>query len=249
MAGVNVAGIEPVPVSAALCSLLLASSLALRVPVIFPSAVGVNVTLTVQWLWAAKVVVHVVADTPKSPAVAIVMLFNGTPWLLVRVNNLGALVVPTAWALKTAVAGVSVAGPTPKPDNATVCGLLRALSVKVSVPRQHAQHFGREGDVHHAVRAYGQCGFARGRGNREIGAHGDPADGQQRIAAVGRLHRPGQAGGVDDLISKLQQGGRDHDDQRHIIDIHDVQSGVGTEIGMGVRKRVAVFSRQASVEG
>ena len=53
---------------------------------------------------------------------------------MVKVNAFAALVVPTAWAAYVEVAGISVAGRTPVPDSGTVCGLLGALSAKVSVP-------------------------------------------------------------------------------------------------------------------
>jgi len=45
-----------------------------------------------------------------------------------------ALVLPTFVFGKVNMPGVSVTGSTPVPDSVTVCGLLRALSVKVSVP-------------------------------------------------------------------------------------------------------------------
>jgi hypothetical protein len=114
--------------------LLLALSLTLGCPVLFPVAVGVNVTLVAHLLLAAKLVVHVVADTAKSPLVVITMLVRAALWLLVRVNVFAALVVPTACDAYVALVGVSVAGSAPVLDNGTVCGLLEALSVRVSVP-------------------------------------------------------------------------------------------------------------------
>ena len=67
----SVAGIEPVPVSTAVCGLLLAMSLTLSFPVLFPSPVGVNVTLIVHLLFTATGGVQVVEDTAKSPVVEI----------------------------------------------------------------------------------------------------------------------------------------------------------------------------------
>ena len=86
----------PVPVRFDVCGLLLALSLALSFPVLVPMAVGLNVTLIVHFPLAARVAVQVVAETAKSPVVEIVMLVSATVWLLVRVNVLAGLVVPTA---------------------------------------------------------------------------------------------------------------------------------------------------------
>ena len=71
-------GQSPVPVKAAACGLLLALSLILSCPVLVPFAVGVKVTLIVHFAFAARLVVQVVADTAKSPVVAIPMLVNAT---------------------------------------------------------------------------------------------------------------------------------------------------------------------------
>src|SRR5580692_7448821 len=86
---------SPVPFRLEVCGLLLALSLTLSCPVLFPVAVGVNVTLVVHLLLAAKPVVHVVADTAKSPLVVITMPVRAALWLLVRVKVFAALVVPT----------------------------------------------------------------------------------------------------------------------------------------------------------
>ena len=116
------------------CGLLLALSLTLSVAVVLPNAVGVKLTLIVHLLWAARLVVHVVADTAKSPVVEIAMLLNVTLWLLVRVKVLSVLVVPTAHIPKAASGGVSAAGSAPVPVSAEVWGLLLALSLTLSVP-------------------------------------------------------------------------------------------------------------------
>jgi hypothetical protein len=95
LGGINVAGSTPEPVSAALWGLLLAPLLTLNSPVLLPNAVGVNVTLIVHLRLAARLVVHVVADTAKSPVAEIAMLVSSAVWLLVKVNVLATLVVPT----------------------------------------------------------------------------------------------------------------------------------------------------------
>ena len=59
---------------------MLALSLTVSLPFLVPAAVGVNVTLIVHVLLAARPVVQVVADTAKSPVVDIAMPFNVTLW-------------------------------------------------------------------------------------------------------------------------------------------------------------------------
>lgn len=73
----------------------MALSAALNVPVLVPMAVGWNTTLMVQWLLAARVVAHVVAETLKSAVVEIAMPLRVTLCLLVSVNTFARLVVPT----------------------------------------------------------------------------------------------------------------------------------------------------------
>ena len=68
----------PVPFRADVCGLLLAPSLTLSWPVLVPVCVGVNVTLIVHLPLAARLVVHVVAETAKSPVVEIAMPVSAT---------------------------------------------------------------------------------------------------------------------------------------------------------------------------
>jgi hypothetical protein len=77
---------------------LLALSLTLNRPVRVPFAVGVNVTLIVQLLLAARLVVHVVDDTAKFPVVEITRLVRAMVSLFVSVNVFARLVVPTVRA-------------------------------------------------------------------------------------------------------------------------------------------------------
>jgi hypothetical protein len=88
----------PVPVRADVCGLLLALSLTFNVPVRVPVPVGVNVTLILQVDFAARLVVHVVVETAKSPVVEIAMLVRATFCLLDSVNTFAGLVVPTVRA-------------------------------------------------------------------------------------------------------------------------------------------------------
>ena len=106
----------------------------LSVPVRVPVAVGVNVTLMVQLVLAARLVVHVLDETAKSPVVEIEMPVSDTACLLARVKVFAGLVVPTISVANVALVGVSLACTPPVPDRATVCGLPGELSVSVNVP-------------------------------------------------------------------------------------------------------------------
>jgi hypothetical protein len=60
-----------VPFNPAVCGLSPAVSLTVNCPARVPVAVGAKVTLMVHLLFVARVVPQVVADTAKSPVVAI----------------------------------------------------------------------------------------------------------------------------------------------------------------------------------
>ena len=124
----------PVPVSVDFCGLLFAVSLTLNVPDLVPVALGLKTTLIEHFDLAARLVVQVVEETLKSPLAEITMLPSATLRLLVNVNTLAALVVPTVCEAYVALAGVNAAGSTPTPESETVCGLLEALSVMVNFP-------------------------------------------------------------------------------------------------------------------
>jgi hypothetical protein len=124
----------PVPVRLEVCGLPIALSATLNVPVLVPTAVGVNTTLMVQDDSALRLLVQVVAETLKSPVVEIAMPVSDTFCLLLRVNTFAGLVVPTFCAGYVLLAGVNVAWGAPVPESETVCGLLGELSVIVRVP-------------------------------------------------------------------------------------------------------------------
>ena len=90
-----VAGYLPVPVRLEVCGLFEALSDTLNVPVLVPTAVGVNVTLIVQLVVGGRLPGQVCAETAKSPVVATVIPVRNALCLLVRVNVFAALVVPT----------------------------------------------------------------------------------------------------------------------------------------------------------
>ena len=107
------------------------SSTATRVPF----AVGLNVMLTVHFAPAAKVAPQVVADCPKSPALAPVNelpdIVRVVERLFLMVTIFAALVVPTVWAANVKLDGVTDTGAIPVPVKLTDCGLLFAPSVIV----------------------------------------------------------------------------------------------------------------------
>jgi hypothetical protein len=88
-----------VPVRLAVCGLPGALSDTLSDPVLVPTAVGVNVTLIVQLVFAGRVAAQVFADTAKSPLTEMEILCTETLWWLVRVKFFATLVVPTVCAL------------------------------------------------------------------------------------------------------------------------------------------------------
>jgi hypothetical protein len=61
-------------------------------------------------------------------------MLNEVPRLFVRVTVFAVLEVPTAWLPNDKLAGDVVAWAMPTPLSESVCGLLLALSVTVSVP-------------------------------------------------------------------------------------------------------------------
>jgi hypothetical protein len=102
-----------------------------------PAAVGENVTLIVQVLFAPSEPPQVLVSAklpglapvnvkPLMDSVAFPVLFSVTAW--------AALVVPRFWLLNVRLVGETAAnGPLPVPVKFTVCGLLVALSVRVNV--------------------------------------------------------------------------------------------------------------------
>jgi hypothetical protein len=107
------------------------------VPVAAPVAVGVNVTPTEQLAPAPMPVPHVLVAIAKAPVIPMLVKLRDVVWRLVRVTVIGAAVAPTVTAPKFRVLAERVTGEMvlpPFPLRLTVCGLLAALSVNVSVP-------------------------------------------------------------------------------------------------------------------
>ena len=74
---------------------MLALSITLADPVLDPLAVGLNTTLILQLASAARLDPQVVVETAKSPVDEIEIPVSALAVLLVKVNVLAALVVPT----------------------------------------------------------------------------------------------------------------------------------------------------------
>src|SRR5207302_662249 len=129
------------PLSVMICGLPPASSASDSVPVRAPEAVGVKVTLMVQFAPAGKVAGLVgqalapVLVAAKSPEAANELIVKAAAPVFVSVTVIGALVVASSWLPKSRPVG---ANPTPGefepvPLRLTFCGLFKSSSVKTSV--------------------------------------------------------------------------------------------------------------------
>jgi hypothetical protein len=136
-----------VPVKLAVCGLLLALSVTVRVAVRVPEATGEKVTLILQLVPAASEVPQL-SFSVNSPLGAILMplIERAVGLLLISLRRCRALLVPIVWTGNVSVTGPSVipnelesaavgaaALPIPVPLKLAVCGLLPALSVTISV--------------------------------------------------------------------------------------------------------------------
>lgn len=103
---------QPVPVNGAVCGLPPALSVTVSVPVRAPTAVGANVTLIIQFAFAASVAGNAphVFVCAKSPEMTMVLIVKGLEPVLVSVTVFAALVVVSSWPLKVRLVG---ANPTP----------------------------------------------------------------------------------------------------------------------------------------
>src|SRR5437867_2681038 len=131
----------PFPLSVMICGLPPALSASDSVPVRAPEAVGVKVTLMVQFAPAAKVAGLVgqalapVLVAATSPGGANELIVKAAAPVFVSVTVIGALVVASSWLPKSRPVG---ANPTPGefepvPLRLTFCGLFTSSSVKTSV--------------------------------------------------------------------------------------------------------------------
>ena len=130
----------PRPVSGTLCGLFVAESLNTRVAARFPVVVGAKTIVAVQLADAASEDPHVLLLIRKSPGfvpdIAMLLIVIELVPLFVSVTGFGPPLLPTATFTQFKLVGETVALPepdTPVPESVTFCGLLLALSVKLSV--------------------------------------------------------------------------------------------------------------------
>ena len=124
----------PVPLRVMVCGLVTALSVNVSVPATGPVAVGVKVTPTAQLAPAATLVPHVLLAMLNPELTTAGLRVSATLKRFVRVTVLVELVFPTVTVPKLSELAENVTGAVPVPLRLTVCGLLIALSAKVSVP-------------------------------------------------------------------------------------------------------------------
>jgi hypothetical protein len=130
--GENVTARDPVPLKETVCGLVSAESVKVRVPVAEPSAVGVNVTLTVQVPEAATLVPQVFAEMANGPLAVMLVKLSAELRRLVTVTVFAALVSLTAMLPKLRLLEDRLTGLLPLPERLTDC--TPALSVIVRDP-------------------------------------------------------------------------------------------------------------------
>jgi len=132
----------PVPDRLMVCGLFRALSVIVTAPVRVPIAVGVKVTVIVQFAPGATEAPQVVVFA-KSP-VAVILVMSSVPLpVFVSVTDCAALVVPTRTLpnLRLVVERPTT-GARPVPVRLTDCGLPDALSVIVIAPVRVPEAFG-----------------------------------------------------------------------------------------------------------
>src|SRR5207302_960993 len=129
----------PFPLSVMICGLPPALSVTDSVPVRAPEAVGVKVTLMVQFAPAAKVAGLVgqalapVLVAAKSPEAANELIVKAAVPVFVSVTVIGVLVVASGWLPKPRLVGANpTPGAVPFPLSVMICGLPPALSASDS---------------------------------------------------------------------------------------------------------------------
>src|SRR5260370_4537233 len=122
----SLVAVEPIPVRLTDCGLPDVLSVMLRVPVRLRDAVGVNVTLMVQFALAATELPQVLVWA-KSPLAETLVRFSEALPVLESVTDCAALVVPTVWLAKASEEverlATAAEAPTPEPQTLPNCGL------------------------------------------------------------------------------------------------------------------------------
>src|SRR5437016_3059063 len=134
-------GAVPFPLSVMICGLPPGSAVRGGGPVRAPEAVGVKVTLMVQFAPAAKVAGLVgqalapVLGAAKSLEAANELIVKAAAPVFVSVTVIGALVVASSWLPKSRLVGANpTPGAVPFPLRENICGLPPASSASDSVP-------------------------------------------------------------------------------------------------------------------
>lgn len=172
-------------------------SVALRVPVAF----GLNVTLTVQDVFAARVEPQVLEAIAKSPGFVpvkpIPLIVIDLVSRFLNVITFGALVVPTVVFGNLNAVGVRVIAAVPVPVKLTDCGLLGAVRQRQSCA-PGASCGGGEGDSNFAGRIGGNTGPTGIRRNHKIArvcaGYGDTGNRDGYTVAVGHRDHLARAG-------------------------------------------------------
>ena len=131
-------GVTPVPDRVALSGLVDALVRKVRDADRAPSAVGTNVTLTVQLLPAARLVPQGLFEIAKSPAFApvkvMLVIVTAAGPVFVNVTVLALLVTPNPVLGKVKLVGLRLTenGVSPVPDSGTLFGLVGALVVNTN---------------------------------------------------------------------------------------------------------------------
>lgn len=127
----------PDPERATACGLLLAESVNVRVAERVPDAEGLNTTPTVQLAPDVKLVPHVLLTIVKSaalvPATLMLPIEMVEPLPFFNVAVCVELLDPTLTEPNESEEGLTVAPAVPRPESATVCGLVLSVSLKLSV--------------------------------------------------------------------------------------------------------------------
>jgi hypothetical protein len=131
---------DPVPESATFCGLPLALSVKLSVALRVPAAVGLNCTLAEQLEEAARLVVHVLPASTKSPAfvpeIATLLMVMAEESPFDNVADCAALVAPMVVLANVRLDGLAetvALPPVPSPVRVTLCGLPVAESLNVRI--------------------------------------------------------------------------------------------------------------------
>lgn len=125
-------GIVPVPVSVAICGLLLALSVTVTEPLDKPGLVGAKVTAILHVVLAFRDAGQL-SPSENGPVDKMFVILKETDELLVRVSTCGALAAPTfVSANDTELGDRLAAGAIPIPVSMVTCGLLLPECMTVS---------------------------------------------------------------------------------------------------------------------